>query len=345
MSVYDGTLLRILNGVTASLHLVWALIFIILWGVSKEDDGSHKDLVYPLYTSFITWTESTEAKVGYSYGECPRASSIEFGERVTVAPAWKDSGVKLSLHWLVVSFFLLSALFQMLMAVTNGFLSPPTIRFGEYSLSAAVMIVAIALQIGILHTHTLLLLATLTWATMICGLLTEKLSAVLGGRGNRIGGIGGLKGPRGIRGLNGLRTLRGIKANRASGGLKDHEDEGDEQLYNAHDGGYIDELSKRELRKIMIIAHSIGWVFITVVFGVVLNAFHQQSSCDYPQSAPKFVWAIVYVELSLFAAFGGVQLLQITDCIGTAEAEMGYVVLSFTSKTILGWLVYGGNFV
>jgi len=95
----------------------------------------------------------------------------------------------------------------------------------------------------------------------------------------------------------------------------------------------------------MIIAHCIGWVLIAVVFGVLLNSFHQQNTCDKPQSAPKFVWAIVYVELILFAAFGGVQLLQITDCIDSSHAEMGYVVLSFTSKTILGWLVYGGNFV
>jgi len=109
--------------------------------------------------------ESKEVQQATSYGECPRAASIEFGERITVAPAWKDSGVKLSLHWLVVSFFLLSAFFQMLMAVMSTIISPPTIRFCEYSISAAVMIVAIALQIGIMHTHTLILLATLTWAT------------------------------------------------------------------------------------------------------------------------------------------------------------------------------------
>jgi hypothetical protein len=308
MSVYHhGAVLWILNCVTAGLHLVWALTFIILWGVSEEADGSRNDLVYPLYTSFSTWAETTEMQQATSYGECPRAASIEFGERITVAPAWKDSGVKLSLHWLVVSFFLLSAFFQMLMAVMSTIISPPTIRFCEYSISAAVMIVAIALQIGIMHTHTLILLATLTWATMICGLLTEKLSSVL-------------------KGLKGIRTFTDL-------------------AHKGHEAAYIDVKSKRELRKIMVIAHCIGWVLITVIFGILLTTFHQQSSCDRPQSAPKFVWAIVYVELILFAAFGGVQLLQITDTINTNQSEMGYVVLSFTSKTILGFLVYGGNFV
>jgi len=306
-SIYQDTVLRILNGVTAGLHLVWAIVFIALWGTSERDDGSKKDLVYPLYTSFITWTDQSPEEpgtsVGISYGQCPSARSILFGGTATVAPAWKDSGVKLSLHWLVVSFFLLSAFFQLIMAVRNGVMSAPTIRFTEYSISASVMIVAIALQIGILHTHTLILLATLTWTTMICGLLTEKISTVL------------------------RKTAH------------------DKHSRKLHDNGHIDARSRSEFRKIMIVAHCIGWVLIAVIFGVLLNAFHQQNTCDKPQSAPKFVWAIVYVESILFAAFGGVQLLQITDCIDSSKAEMGYVVLSFTSKTILGWLVYGGNFV
>jgi hypothetical protein len=185
-SIHQGTVLRILNGVTAGLHLVWAIIFIALWGSSERDDGSRKDLIYPLYTSFITWTDQSPevpgTSVGISYGQCPSARSILFGGTATVAPAWKDSGVKLSLHWLVVSFFLLSAFFQLIMAIRNGIMSAPTIRFTEYSLSASVMIVAIALQIGILHTHTLILLATLTWTTMICGLVTEKSARSSGGR-------------------------------------------------------------------------------------------------------------------------------------------------------------------
>jgi len=316
---HDTTVLRILNGVTAGLHLVWAIVFITLWGISERDDGSRKDLVYPLYTSFITWTDQspevpgtrfheispgvTETSVGISYGQCPSARSILFGGTATVAPAWKDSGVKLSLHWLVVSFFLLSAFFQLMMAIRDGIMSAPTIRFTEYSISASVMIVAIALQIGILHTHTLILLATLMWTTMICGLLAEKISTILKKMAH------------------------------------------DKHSHKVHDNPHVDARSRSEFRTIMTIAHGIGWVLIAVVFGVLLNAFHQQNSCDKPQSAPKFVWAIVYVELFLFAAFGGVQLLQITDCIDSPHAEMGYIVLSFTSKTILGWLVYGGNFV
>jgi hypothetical protein len=305
MSVYDSALrLRLLNAVTAGLHLIWAVTFIVLWGVNKK-----KDLVYPLYTSFTTWTNSSAAIGGCSYGECPSPRAIAFGESVTVIPAWKDSGVELSLHWLVVSFFLLSALFQTLTAVIHGAISPPTIRFVEYSFSAAVMIVAIALQIGIMHTHTLLLLATVTWATMLCGLVTEKINAV----------------------------IRGISYTHANEykSLKD----------GSHlDGTNFDARAKCELRKVMIISHCIGWVLIIVAFAVLVSTFHQHS-CDSPHGAPKFVWAIIYGEIGLFASFGVVQLLQIVGAIDTTQSEMGYVCLSFASKTLLGWLVYDGNFV
>ena len=84
MSVYHhGVVLWILNCVTAGLHLVWALTFIILWGVSEEADGSRNDLVYPLYTSFSTWGETTEAVAATSYGECPeRGGYVDWVEIV-----------------------------------------------------------------------------------------------------------------------------------------------------------------------------------------------------------------------------------------------------------------------
>jgi hypothetical protein len=43
------------------------------------------------------------------------------------------------------------------------------LRFIEYSFSAAVMIVAISLQVGLMDAWMLFTLATLTWATMMLG--------------------------------------------------------------------------------------------------------------------------------------------------------------------------------
>ena len=150
----------------------------------------------------------------------------------------RDSGLTLSLHWLVWSFFALSFLFQTAAAVVDAVdvvrrrrrrrtimgddratasayeraagdggqrSSPPRddntktagpsasdsndaaafhgssarwLRFVEYSFSASVMIVAIALQVGIMDGWTLFLLAALTWTTMILGLVGERILGV-----------------------------------------------------------------------------------------------------------------------------------------------------------------------
>ena len=52
------------------------------------------------------------------------------------------------------------------------------LRFIEYSFSAAVMIVAISLQVGLMDAWMLFALATLTWATMMLGLVGERVLAV-----------------------------------------------------------------------------------------------------------------------------------------------------------------------
>ena len=113
-----------------------------------------------------------------------------------VSPAAEDTGLVLSLHWLVVSFFALSFAFQFAAAVfdlaararrrrhrrivigdtsadvaraddTNDSETRESVsawlRFVEYGFSAAVMIVAIALQVGLMDAWMLFALATLTW--------------------------------------------------------------------------------------------------------------------------------------------------------------------------------------
>ncbi|MFB1019539.1 MAG: hypothetical protein QMC37_04790, partial [Flavobacteriales bacterium] len=100
----------------------------------------------------------------------------------------------------------------------------------------------------------------------------------------------------------------------------------------------------RRANRVAWLAHAIGWVTQMSVFFVLLQQFHGGQNCS-PRAAPAFVWAIVYGELALFSSFGFVQLLQLSRSISAKKAEMIYTVLSFVSKTLLGWLVYAGNFV
>jgi len=234
-----------------------------------------------------------------------------------VSPAWKDAQIRLSLHWLVVSFFLLSCLFQWVAAtMPRDILPNHVVRFVEYSFSASVMIVAIALQLGIVSAQSILLLAALTWTTMMIGLVAEILLT------------------HAVRPSNRYLRVR----------LKPKEKSDDEDETDHFEERVI------TLKQAAWLAHLTAWVTQIVVFYVLLAHFHgSQYSCQdgevFKLSAPKFVWAIVYVELMLFASFGFVQTMQLLEVMPAIYAEITYLVLSVCSKSALGALVYGGNFI
>jgi hypothetical protein len=212
------------------------------------------------------------------------------------------------------------------------------IRFVEYSISASVMIVAIGLQLGIFHAQVLLLLAALTWTTMICGIVSEMLLPEM------------------------------LLPDKSAEALFSRENCLDRHLQTEYSQINSDpktiqhlrteinligmflrlrEATQRALRRanrVAWLAHAIGWVTQMSVFFVLLQQFHGGQDCS-PRAAPAFVWVIVYGELALFSSFGFVQLLQLSRSISAKKAEIIYTGLSFVSKTLLGWLVYAGNFV
>lgn len=121
-------------------------------------------------------------------------------------------------------------------------------------------------------------------------------------------------------------------------------------------------------------AHFSGWITQGVAFVVIIAHFiNSQRTCEFADApggradnvAPDFVYAIVFAELVLFAGFGVTQLAQFTAFdnwrLGTEphggggggagrqsfvgrRVEAAYIIQSLVSKTLLGWLVYGGNF-
>jgi hypothetical protein len=300
------------------LHLSWGIIFSCLWAFKKKSDGAHRDLVYPLYSSYSSWN-ATEIELATSDAlkSCAAPRSLHFGD-MTVSPAWNDAEISLSLHWLVTSIFFLSAFFQFLAVMIPRSLVPnAVIRFVEYSISASVMIVAIGLQLGIFHAQVLLLLAALTWTTMICGIVAEMLLPEM------------------------------LLPNKYTEELFSREHS---QTNREHLSTEIESIrmflrkALRRANRVAWLAHAIGWVTQMSVFFVLLQQFHGGQNCS-PRAAPAFVWVIVYGELALFSSFGFVQLLQLSRSISAKKAEMIYTVLSFVSKTLLGWLVYAGNFV
>ena len=288
----------------------------------------------------------------------------------------------------------------------------------EYSFSAAVMVVAIALQVGLMDAWMLFALAALTWTTMMLGLLGERVLAAE----ERV-------------------VAAGARAERSSRLDRDRDDESETNdtppssvSSQARDDPRLAMRSETAavaaaLRVVRWTAHLTGWVSQGVVFVVIIaHFFASQRACEWEDSteegnrrednvAPDFVYAIVFAELALFVGFGATQFAQFAQfdrdvyaerrrrrgICGTrgncgskrrakrrerrrgsekketttksenedetdgarrvcgaaaapagydraararalARAEAAYIVQSFVSKTLLGWLTYGGNF-
>jgi hypothetical protein len=80
----------------------------------------------------------------------------------------------IDVRYLICAFFFLSFLFQMLqVAGADG-----RLRFVEYSLSASLMILAIAVQVGITDIYILCCMFALIFATNVLGLMAELLMAL-----------------------------------------------------------------------------------------------------------------------------------------------------------------------
>jgi hypothetical protein len=473
-----------LNAVAAAMHAAWFVIFVLLWALDENEDGSKRDVTYPLfYTSArfgkppdppTTPAESLvlDASVSTEPGSttpinpfpsCDAPRDARVGT-MPVSPAFRDSHLVMSLHWLVSSFFALSFLFQAAAAVAdarrvgfvqtldsekkndddvsaslvaggalrgNDHVTTPHraalaswLRFVEYSFSAAVMVVAIALQVGLMDAWMLFALAALTWTTMMLGLLGERVLAAE----ERVVAAG-------------ARAERSSRLNRGDDESETNDTPPSSVSSQARDDPRRAMRSETAavaaaLRVVRWTAHLTGWVSQGVVFVVIVaHFFASQRACEWEDSteegnrrednvAPDFVYAIVFAELALFVGFGATQFAQFaqfdrdvyaerrrgirgtretrgicgtcgtcgakrrakrrerrrgsekketttksenedeTDgarCVcGTAaapagydraararalaRAEAAYIVQSFVSKTLLGWLTYGGNF-
>ena len=358
-----------LNAVAAAMHAAWFIVFVLLWALDENEDGSKRDVTFPLfYTSALFGKPPDPPPAGllvldalgatddgsrslinpYPSCDAPRAARVG---TMPVIPAFRDSHLVMSLHWLVASFFALSFLFQAAAAVADAFwfcallrraekkpndddvsaslvesssfeddddvAREPTraaiaswLRFVEYSFSAAVMVVAIALQVGLMDAWQLFALAALTWTTMMLGLVAERVLAV-------------------------EERVAAVKARTEpsrAGHTIDREDESTSDASNGTGSTAGDDPRRKmrsetaavasALRVVRWTAHLAGWVSQGVVFVVIIaHFFASQRACEWEAStekgnrrednvAPDFVYAIVFAELALFVGFGVTQTAQ-----------------------------------
>ena len=201
----------------------------------------------------------------------------------------------ISIAILIISFFGLSALFQglaMVPAIVPGYsagkASSNFLRFVEYSMSASVMLVAIALINGIFDQTIIVLIAVSCAACQLCGLVAERALLL-------------------------HKLLRDRSNNKETISIA---------------------------REIAYVAHFTGWILIGTAYYFIMR-YYFVSNANSVESAPEFVTVIVFTILVLFMSFGVVQLIQLVDDrFPFLTAELIYVVLSLTSKTFLGWIIF-----
>ena len=166
-------------------HLLSAIAMIFLL-------GDNKSVIIPYTETYLKWTKTNTTQA------CPIGSRTfntrdgEFCIGATTTSVSCDSNndcYGIDLGWLIISFHLLSFGFQLAAALTNftgpilGYrysdmiaLNKNPLRFIEYSFSASIMLIAIALLNGVTDINLITSIAILTSSCQLCGLVVEYLT-------------------------------------------------------------------------------------------------------------------------------------------------------------------------
>lgn len=271
-----------INWAAALLHLVNTVATIILW--INSDDRDH---VFKLKETYSPWVPRN--------GQC-LPGAFQISEDWCVDSKTEETS-ELSLWWLVIVFHFLSFLFQALaMAEWNfnffGFdfirenyvnevveHGTNSLRMIEYSISATLMQISIALILGVWERLAIIGIAFLTAVTMLLGLIAEQL--------------------------------------------------------------------KNDRKNIAWISHFTGWLSMLGVWVILGRQFYLNVEKSGSNPPPGFVYAIVIVIAILYIGFGFIQFAQLY--LSTSKnsptlnrtIEIVYCVNSLTSKTFLGWILFG----
>jgi len=228
---------------------------------------------------------------------------------------------EIDVRYVIASFFALSCIFQLLGGYFYNGKIGARLRFVEYSFSASIMILAIGVESGIRDLYTLEMMFVLIWVTMMLGLLAEVLSSV------------------------------------------SEKLDASEPIFD-----WLGTWS-------WVIPHVAGWATTVAAYAPILDNFYESNSAS-STKAPGFVNIIVNLQFGLFSCFGLVQLYSLyrrSIILGQSEevssqpwpygarpqpkpptvydtksnslnqiadsAERMYIILSFTAKTLLAWLI------
>ena len=268
---------KVVNAIAAIFHLVQAIVLIFVVTTQSLDRS------VPLQEQYTNWIPESKQDKNANY-------TIQLDDMaldLATVPTKSD----FSIGWGVIVFFLLSGVFQCVNWFRKEYDEEKTnpLRFVEYSISASIMLVLIALVNGIFDQSIIILLAVSCAACQLCGLVSEQLL----------------------------------------------------HLYKVHKN---DTDLSNHLKVLAWVSHLIGWLLILTAYAIIFR-YYDISNRNSDGQAPEFVTIIVISIFVLFSSFGVVQLLEMTETIEYDIAELVYVCLSLTAKSLLGWIIFANVLV
>lgn len=96
--------------------------------------------------------------------------------------------------------------------------------------------------------------------------------------------------------------------------------------------------TRGELFLLMMIA----WAIFAAIWVQIVMSFAAIVEWDSAAKPPRIVYAIISSMIALFCSFGILQLLYVMDMVSFETYEVGFIGLSLSAKSLLGWMVTFG---
>lgn len=361
------------NAIAALMHLINATLTYALPGTVDQS--------YPIYESYASWSALNDTDI--SIHNCPSNQyilSVDMENNQTepflVNPRAKTETFTVSLQLLIFSFHFLSFLFQGGIPLHSLCYAKCSLsnkeyvknikergvnswRFVEYSVSATLMLICIALVSGIDEYNALFSIVILSFVTMVLGLVVELLFD------DKLLEFGMLK--QNYSKSNGLdcKIVECIANNEALlcatdnvSKRQNHSILTSEQyiLYLTDINNKLQsiDVAKKAAKKyrntiynIGLIVHFTGWVTILSAYGGVIIKHYLFSIGMTEMQPPWWVTFAIFAVMTLYLIFGGIQLAQIyikqkqpaNLKEKNIQIELAYIFNSLITKTILGWVI------
>jgi len=325
-----------LNLICFILHtsMVFVVAYLAWWQKDMEYlYGDENPYLIKIYRISSNWTDL--GPQGYTF-------SVE------------ENGRPIDIAWATIAFFAISAVFH-LFAVIVGLFEHSWVlywrqlddafcwwRWLEYSGSASLMAMLLAISVGIREQNTLALIFVSIWTTMILGWMTELYSrpVIVVDQTNYktpVGRLGFIEKTDYVRSPNALHLL---SQSQWEGERPLRDAEGKPVPSSNYDYLHAHRVSNYVRR---MLPHIVGMFPFTAVMGVIV--YHLEYAKwrlreETELTMPWFVDAIIYGSLTLFSVFALVQ--QIYQYIPPGYyfgSEICYCMLSLVAKMWLGTLI------